>query len=191
VCFTSKIGISKAIVPSSAWCEDTGSIDQLAGYILKSIFVPGKTVESIHTLAGVSFGQSLINGMRFVAKHPAPALAMDAPLIHRGLASGKSSAARKTIVILDSTSNLVNDPLDSATFLEKLMIALTKAAEIFSGPGSRETAVAQLERLKREFVQALTRQQQVDMNLLFTGFKKMVKDGVKPGLFLFANDFRK
>jgi elongation factor 3 len=116
----------------------------------------------------------------------APALAMVAPLLLRGLASGKTSTVRQSSVIIENMSKLVDDPLDAAPFLDKLLTALTKAADVLSDPEARgiaEKAVAQLERLQREVTEAKTRQQHIEHPRVLEALKKVVKS-IKPGMLL-------
>jgi hypothetical protein len=108
---------------------------------------------------------------------------MVAPLLLRGLASGKGSCVRQSSVIIDNMSKLVDDPMDAAPFLDRLLEALTKAADILSDPEARgiaEKAVSQLERLQREVAEAKTRQQHIEHPRVLEAIKKLVKS-IKPG----------
>lgn len=103
---------------------------------------------------------------------------MVSPLLLRGLASGKTSTVRQSAVIIENMSKLVDDPMDAAPFLPKLLPALTKAADILSDPEARgvaERAVAQLERLEREVAEALTRQQHIEHSRVLDALNKKYK----------------
>lgn len=125
----------------------------------------------------------------FALTFPAPALAMVTPLLLRGLASGKTATVRQSSVIIDNMSKLVDDPMDAAPFLPKLLPALTKAADILSDPEARgiaEKAVAQLERLQAEVTEASARQQHIEKPRVLEAIKKLVKS-IKSGMKLFLS----
>ena len=96
----------------------------------------------------------------------APALAMVSPLLLRGLAAPKTSTVRQSAVIIDNMSKLVDDPMDAAPFLSKLLEALEKATDMMSDPEARvicEKALSQLNRLSDEVAEAKTRQQHIEL----------------------------
>lgn len=126
----------------SAACDVIGNrdIEHMTTHILRSITNPEEVPEIMHTLAGVTFVQSV----------QSPALAMVVPLLIRGLASRVTATRRQAAVIIDNMSKLVDDPLDAAPFLPELMPALARSAESMSDPEARavsERASAQLNRL--------------------------------------------
>lgn len=126
----------------SAACEVIGNrdIEHMTSHILRSITNPEEVPEIMHTLAGVTFVQSVQSA----------ALAMVVPLLIRGLASRVTATRRQAAVIIDNMSKLVDDPLDAAPFLPELMPALARSAESMSDPEARavsERASAQLNRL--------------------------------------------
>jgi elongation factor 3 len=126
----------------SAACDVIGNrdIEHMTSHILRSITNPEEVPEIMHTLAGVTFVQSV----------QSPALAMVVPLLIRGLSSRVTATRRQAAVIIDNMSKLVDDPLDAAPFLPELMPALARSAESMSDPEARavsERASAQLNRL--------------------------------------------
>ncbi|KAJ3393680.1 translational elongation factor EF-1 alpha [Lobulomyces angularis] len=148
-----------AIKALTAACDVVGNhdIEHLTEYIVRSVVNPEETEELMHKLAGVTFVQSV----------ESPALAMVSPLLLRGLASTKKATVRQSAVIIENMSKLVDDPLDAAPFLPKLLPALTKAADMLSDPEARsvaERSLGQLERLEREVEEAKTRQQHIDLD---------------------------
>ena len=51
----------------------------------------------------------------------APTLAMLVPLLVRGMAERQTAIKRKTAVITDNMAKLVDDPVDAAVFLPRLL----------------------------------------------------------------------
>lgn len=134
--------VAAATLAMSAACDVIGNrdIEHMTPYIIKSITNPEEVPEIMHTLAGVTFVQSV----------QSPALAMVVPLLLRGLRSRVTATRRQSAVIIDNMSKLVDDPLDAAPFLPVLMPALHDAADAMSDPEARtvaERAAAQLKRL--------------------------------------------
>ncbi|CAM9355688.1 unnamed protein product, partial [Ectocarpus fasciculatus] len=139
---TKKEVVAAANKAMSAACDVIGNrdIEHMTPFIIKSITNPEEVPEIMHTLAGVTFVQSV----------QSPALAMVVPLLLRGLRSRVTATRRQSAVIIDNMSKLVDDPLDAAPFLPVLMPALHDAADAMSDPEARtvaERAAAQLKRL--------------------------------------------
>ena len=131
-----------AIAAMSAACDVIGNrdIEHMTSNILRSITHPKEVPEIMHALAGVTFVQSV----------QSPALAMVTPLLVRGLKSGVTATCRQSAVIIDNMSKLVDDPLDAAPFLPRLVPALASVAETLSDPEARsvcERASGQLNKL--------------------------------------------
>jgi len=129
----------------TAACDVIGNrdIEHMTAKIVRSITNPEEVPEIMHSLAGVTFVQSV----------QAPALAMVVPLLIRGLRSKLTATRRQSCVIIDNMSKLVDDPLDAAPFLPTLTPALEFAAQNMSDPEARkvaENASMQLNRLKAE-----------------------------------------
>jgi elongation factor 3 len=132
-----------AIAAMSAACDVIGNrdIEHMTNNILRSITHPKDVPEIMHALAGVTFVQSV----------QSPALAMVTPLLVRGLKSGITATCRQSAVIIDNMSKLVDDPLDAAPFLPRLVPALQTVAEHLSDPEARgvcQRASGQLNKLE-------------------------------------------
>ena len=141
-----------AIAAMSASCDVIGNrdIEHMTSNILRSITHPKEVPEIMHALAGVTFVQSV----------QSPALAMVTPLLVRGLKSGVTATRRQSAVIIDNMSKLVDDPLDAAPFLPRLVPALASTAETMSDPEARgvcERASNQLNKLDAQVKTLVTK----------------------------------
>jgi elongation factor 3 len=149
---------SAASLALTAVCDVVGNkdIEHLTGSILRSITHPEETDELMHRLAGVTFVQSV----------ESPALAMVTPLLIKGLNSQKYATVRQSALIIDNMSRLVDDPIDAAPFMPFLMPVLRKATQIMSDPEARvvlERSLKQLNTLNVDVLEALTRQQHIEL----------------------------
>lgn len=127
-----------------ACCNVIGNtdIEHMTQHIVKAIVTPAEVPELMHKLAGVIFVQSVKSS----------ALAMVVPLLLRGLNAKVNATQRQSALIVENMSKLVDDPLDAAPFLPRLLPALRNSAENMSDPEARrvmERALAQIERLDR------------------------------------------
>jgi len=139
-------------------CDVIGNrdIEHMTGKIVRSITNPEETPEIMHSLAGVTFVQSVT----------APCLAMVVPLLIRGLRAKVTATRRQSCVIIDNMSKLVDDPLDAAPFLGALLPALEFAADAMSDPEARqvaENATKQIQRL--DAICKLGREQNKGVNI--------------------------
>jgi elongation factor 3 len=139
---TKKEVSAAALEAMTASCDVIGNrdIEHMTQNIIRSITNPEEVSEIMHTLAGVTFVQSV----------QAPALAFVVPLLIRGLRSKMTATRRQSAVIIDNMSKLVDDPLDAKPFLPTLMPALAFAADAMSDPEARkvaENASSQLSKL--------------------------------------------
>jgi elongation factor 3 len=162
-----------------ACCDVVGNhdIEHLTGHILRSIQNPEETETLMHELAGVRFVQSV----------ESPALAMVSPLLLRGLVSSKTATVRQSAVILENMSKLVDDPLDAAPFLPKLLPVLEKVADVISDPEARsvaERSLAQLKRLHNEVEEARIRQQHIDPARVLAAIKAKFPKAKGPERYL-------
>lgn len=121
-----------ALEAMTSSCDVIGNrdIEHMTQNIIRSITNPEEVSEIMHTLAGVTFVQSVC----------APALAFVVPLLIRGLRSKLTATRRQSAVIIDNMSKLVDDPLDAKPFLPTLMPALALAADAMSDPEARKVA---------------------------------------------------
>jgi elongation factor 3 len=84
--------------------------------------------ECIHKLGATTFVQEVKE----------PVLAILVPLLLRGLRDRSTPVKRKSAVIIDNMSKLVDDPNDAKSFLPKLMPELQKCSENVANPECRE-----------------------------------------------------
>lgn len=142
-------------------------IEHMTGKIVRSISHPDEVPELMHSLAGVTFVQSV----------EAPALAMVVPLLIRGLRSKVTATRRQSAVIIDNMSKLVDDPLDAEPFLPTLMPALQFAADAMSDPEARsvaERASHQLTKLNHQCEQARQLAKKIDKDLVLQSLQAIV-----------------
>jgi len=176
---TISMGEAKKEVSSAAYsaitaaCNVIGNrdIEHMTPKIVRSISNPEDVPEIMHSLAGVTFVQSV----------QSPALAMVVPLLIRGLRSKVTATRRQSAVIIDNMSKLVDDPIDAAPFLPTLMPALAFAADAMSDPEARavaERASAQLVKLSDLCEQAKAITKIVDVKLVLAALKSKVPASV-------------
>lgn len=139
-------------------------IEHMTPKIVRSISNPEEVPEIMHSLAGVTFVQSV----------ESPALAMVVPLLIRGLRSKVTATRRQSAVIIDNMSKLVDDPIDAEPFLPTLMPALQFAADAMSDPEAREVserACRQLAKLSGLCEEAKARQKSYSKESIFESLK--------------------
>eukprot|EP00798_Chlamydomonas_sp_ICE-L_P021666 gene21666-28683_t len=114
-------------------------IESFIPTLVSCIERPSEVAECIHKLAATTFVQSV---------ESAP-LAIIVPLLLRGLRERQTAIKRKAAVIVDNMAKLVENPLDAAPFLPKLMPELTKVSEEVADPDCRKVAAGALLTLQR------------------------------------------
>lgn len=114
-------------------------IDRFIPELIKCIAKPENVPETIHLLGATTF----------VTDVHEPTLAIMVPLLERGLSERETAIKRKAAVIVDNMCKLVEDPQIVASFLPKLMPALTKNFENLADPEAREKTKQGLDTLKR------------------------------------------
>jgi elongation factor 3 len=114
-------------------------IDRFIPELIKCIAKPENVAETVHLLGATTF----------VTDVHEPTLAIMVPLLERGLAERETAIKRKAAVIVDNMCKLVEDPQIVASFLPKLMPALTKNYENLADPEAREKTKQGLDTLKR------------------------------------------
>lgn len=143
-------------------------IEHMTSNIIRSISHPDEVPEIMHSLAGVTFVQSV----------QSPALAMVVPLLIRGLRSKVTATRRQSAVIIDNMSKLVDDPLDAEPFLPTLMPALEFSADSMSDPEARgvaERAVKQLNKLHEQTKHIKSGAVSVDKNAVLALLQSKIK----------------
>lgn len=164
-----------ALHAMTAACDVIGNkdIEHMTSHIVRSITHPDETPEIMHSLAGVTFVQSVTS----------PALAMVVPLLIRGLRAKVTATRRQSAVIIDNMSKLVDDPLDAAPFLPTLLPALEFAADAMSDPEARavtERAMKQLQRLNTICEHAKQQNKGVSEERVLESLKHKVISTVQP-----------
>ena len=114
-------------------------IERFIPELIKCIAKPENVPETVHLLGATTF----------VTDVHEPTLAIMVPLLERGLPERETAIKRKSAVIVDNMCKLVEDPQIVASFLPKLMPALTKNYETIADPEAREKTKQALETLTR------------------------------------------
>lgn len=109
-----------------------------------SLFFPfekkhSQVPDCVHKLAATTFVQAV----------ESPTLAIMVPLLLRGLRERVTAVRRKAAVITDNMAKLVDNPLDAAVFLPRLLPDLEKMAKEISDPEARSVAEKARETLIR------------------------------------------
>jgi len=121
------------VLARQAMNEVCGSVDNkditgLIQNVINAIEKPSEVIETIHLLAGVVFVELVESG----------ALSIMSPLLIRGFAESKVATKRQCARIIENMAKLVENPLDVAPFVPKLLPLLEKAKEEVSDPEARE-----------------------------------------------------
>jgi len=103
----------------------------------------------------VSECMSKLAAMVFVTQVEAPALAIMAPLLERGLAERATAIKRQAAVIIDNMCKLVENPEDIEQFLPKLLPGLEKVVDAHADPECRNVAERALKTLEHVSGEAL------------------------------------
>jgi len=114
-------------------------IERFIPELIKCIAKPENVPETIHLLGATTF----------VTDVHEPTLAIMVPLLERGLVERETAIKRKSAVIVDNMCKLVEDPNIVASFLPKLMPALTKNYDNLADPEAREKTKQGLDTLSR------------------------------------------
>lgn len=114
-------------------------IERFIPELIKCIAKPENVPETVHLLGATTF----------VTDVHEPTLAIMVPLLERGLVERETAIKRKAAVIVDNMCKLVEDPQIVASFLPKLMPALTKNYDSLADPEAREKTKQALDTLTR------------------------------------------
>lgn len=118
-------------------------IEAFVPELVSCIVRPTEVPECIHKLSGITFVQAV----------RAPALSIMVPLLVRGMKERATVVKRKTVVIIDNMSRLVDDPIEAAPFLDVLIPGVERVSQEVADPECRATAakvVATLTGMKAE-----------------------------------------
>lgn len=114
-------------------------IERFIPELIKCIAKPENVPATVHLLGATTF----------VTDVHEPTLAIMVPLLERGLAERETAIKRKSAVIVDNMCKLVEDPQIVASFLPRLLPALTKNYETLADPEAREKTKQGLDTLSR------------------------------------------
>ena len=111
-----------------ATCVGNIDIDPFIPTLIECICKVDEVPECVHKLAATTFVQQV----------EAPTLSIMGPLLQRGLFHQQMTAIkRKSAVIIDNMCKLVEDPMDAAPFLTKLLPLLKRAMDEVADPECR------------------------------------------------------
>jgi elongation factor 3 len=107
--------------------------------IIEAIIKPSEVQECIHKLASTTFVQTV----------EAPALSLLTPLLLRGLRERSAAIKRKSALIIENMSKLVEDPLEAQVFLPRLLPELEKVANEIADPDCRKVVERTMNLLRK------------------------------------------
>ena len=125
----------------AAVCATVGNndIEKFIPVLISCIARPSEVADCVHKLGATTFVQAV----------EAPTLSVMVPLLLRGLRERVTAVRRKAAVITDNMAKLVDNPLDAAVFLPRLLPDLAKMADEVSDPEARGVAERARETLIR------------------------------------------
>ena len=100
-----------AIKTMNQACAAVGNrdIEKFVPALITAMANPTEVPETVHKLSATTFVQAV----------EAPALSIMVPLLVRGLRERQTAIKRKSAVIIDNMSKLVDNPADAAVFLPR------------------------------------------------------------------------
>jgi len=120
---------STATMAKCGKCVGNIDIDPFIPTLIECIHKVDEVPECVHKLAATTFVQQV----------EAPTLSIMGPLLQRGLFFQQITAIkRKSAVIIDNMCKLVEDPMDAAPFLPKLLPLLKRAMDEVADPECRQ-----------------------------------------------------
>ncbi|KAI9481038.1 MAG: P-loop containing nucleoside triphosphate hydrolase protein [Benjaminiella poitrasii] len=131
---------------------DNKDIERFIPAVITCINHPENVPETIHLLGATTFVQEV----------DAATLSIMVPLLNRGLNERATPIKRKSALIIDNMSKLVDDPDVAAPFLPLLLPALEKVQDIVADPECRgvvQKALATLKRIGNPGVEVFTKDQ--------------------------------
>jgi elongation factor 3 len=121
-----------AIKALTSACAALGNkdVDPFVPRLINALANPDKVPDTIHGLGATTFVQAV----------EAPTLSILVPLLVRGLRDRATPIKRKSALIIDNMSKLVDDPSDAAVFLPRLLPGLDHVRNEVANPECREVA---------------------------------------------------
>ena len=105
-------------------------IESLVPAVISAMANPAEVPNTIHKLGATTF----------VAAVTASTLSLLVPLLVRGLRDRSTPIKRKSALVIDNMSKLVNNPADAAVFLPRLLPGLDAVRTEVANPECREVA---------------------------------------------------
>jgi elongation factor 3 len=105
-------------------------IEPFVPHLIRCIGAPAEVPDCVHKLSATTFVQSV----------DARTLSILVPLLVRGLTDRTTPIRRKACVIIRNMAKLVDDPVDAAEFVSRLLPNVKFAMEGMSNPEAREVA---------------------------------------------------
>eukprot|EP00897_Mesotaenium_endlicherianum_P003141 jgi/Mesen1/2855/ME000174S02107 len=105
-------------------------IEEFIPELINCIIRPGEVPECIHKLSGRTFIQQVTSA----------ALAIMVPLMIRGMRERATIVKRRTVVVIDNVTRLVEDPKEAYPFLPQLLPGVDRVSEEVADPECRATA---------------------------------------------------
>ena len=101
-------------------CAAVGNrdIEKFIPALITAMANPAEVSETVHKLSATTFVQAV----------EAPALSIMVPLLVRGLRERVTAIKRKSAVIIDNMSKLVDNPADAAVFLPRSVLSFLASA---------------------------------------------------------------
>lgn len=105
-------------------CAAVGNrdIEKFVPALITAMANPTEVPETVHKLSATTFVQAV----------EAPALSIMVPLLVRGLRERQTAIKRKSAVIIDNMSKLVDNPADAAVFLPRWVLQVVYPAGVMT-----------------------------------------------------------
>jgi len=115
-------------------------IDHVLPALVSAAIRPNEVPETVHKLAATTFVQSVDSAT----------LSVVVPLLARALSQrGETALKRQVALIICNLAKLVDDPIDAAPFLPKLLPGLAKLADELADPEARSVAERSVQLMQR------------------------------------------
>jgi elongation factor 3 len=150
---------------------DNKDIERFIPAVIQCINKPENVPETIHLLGATTFVQEVDSAT----------LAIMVPLLARGLNERATPIKRKSALIIDNMSKLVDDPNVAAPFLPLLLPGLEKTHEVVADPECRgvvEKALATLQRVGTPTKATKTPEQKAEA--IQAALKDLLPKGINP-----------
>lgn len=113
-------------------------IEEFVPELVDCIVKPTQVPDCIYKLSGITFVQAV----------QAPALSMMVPLLVRGMKERATIVKRRTVVVIDNMTRLVDDPTEAAPFIPQLLPGVERVSDEVADPECRATGAKVVKALK-------------------------------------------